>query len=353
MLSNCDLSVVDRPNLDGFWNLESIGISDSPLTSDDDKAVEMFNKSVSNGRYLVAWSWKESPKLLPGNFQLAVGQLKSTISRLKKNPRLLEMYSAVIQEQIDRGIIERVSDKVTEGEFKHYIPHHAVITPTKSTTKVRVVYDASAKTRQSNKSLNDCLYRGPLLLQDLCGLLLRFRMNAIAIVADVEKAFLNIGLHQQDRDVTRFLWLKDPNNVPIEENLEIFRFCRTPFGVASSPFILGTTIAHHLKQSDNLFAPSLLRDMYVDNLVTGVQSVAEAKKLYIEAKDLFDKTSMNLREWGSNSKQFSKFVVEEDRASGIIRKVLGLIWNCVNDTISVPICSNVKQRMTSTKREVL
>ena len=68
------------------------------------------------------------------------------------------MYSAVIQEQLNQGIIQKVSDEVTQGEFRHYIPHHAVITPTKATTEVRVVYDALAKTRQSNKSLNECLY---------------------------------------------------------------------------------------------------------------------------------------------------------------------------------------------------
>ena len=68
------------------------------------------------------------------------------------------MYSAIIQEQLERGIIEKVCNKSEQGTVKHYIPHHAVITPTKSTTKVRVVYDALAKTRQTNKSLNECLY---------------------------------------------------------------------------------------------------------------------------------------------------------------------------------------------------
>ena len=144
--------------------------------------------------------------------------------------------------------------------LEHYIPHHAVITPTKSTTKVRVVYDASAKTRQSNKSLNECLYQGPVMLPDLSALLIRFRLNAIVVVADTEKAFLNIELQQLDRDVTCFLWVKDPKNTAIERNLEVFRFCRIPFGVVSSPFLLGATIAHHLKQSNNPMPISLLRD---------------------------------------------------------------------------------------------
>ena len=112
------------------------------------------------------------------------------------------MYTAVIQEQLECGIIEKVHSDLKQGGVTHYIPQHAIITPTKSTTKVRVVYDASAKTRQTNKSLNDHLLQGPVMLPDLCGLLLRFRLHPIAVKADVEKAFLNIGLHDQDRDVT-------------------------------------------------------------------------------------------------------------------------------------------------------
>jgi len=92
---------------------------------------------------------------------------------------------------------------------------------------------------------------------DLCGLLLRFRLNAIAIVADLGKAFLSIGLQRQDRDVTRFLWLKDPRSMALEENLQVFRFCRILFGVVSSPFLLGATIAHYLNKSDNPLAASI------------------------------------------------------------------------------------------------
>jgi len=63
--------------------------------------------------------------------------------------------------------------------------------------------DASAKARKGDRSLNECLYRGPVLLPDLCGMLLHFRIQPIAIVSDIEKAFLQIGIQESDRDVTR------------------------------------------------------------------------------------------------------------------------------------------------------
>ena len=79
-----------------------------------------------------------------------------------------------------------------------------MINLTKQTKKLRVVYDASAKTRQTHQSLNDCLYRGPVMLHDLCGILLRFKLPNVALVADIEKAFLKIWLQRDQRDVTRF-----------------------------------------------------------------------------------------------------------------------------------------------------
>lgn len=157
MFSNVDSPFVNKPNLDLFWNLESIGITNLPLTTDDKQALEIFNSTVKfeNGKYLVSWTWKESNPSLLENYQLAVGRLKSTVTKLKRNPKLFEMYAAVIQEQLERGIIEKVPSDHKQGDVKHYIPHYAVITTMKSTTKVQIVYDSSAKTRQTNMSLND------------------------------------------------------------------------------------------------------------------------------------------------------------------------------------------------------
>ena len=88
----------------------------------------------------------------------------------------------------------------------HYLPHHAVIRHDKETTKVRVVYDASA--RSGGPSLNDCLYTGPKFNQRILEISLRFRSYPVAFIADIEKAFLMISVNPRDRDVLRFLWVK-------------------------------------------------------------------------------------------------------------------------------------------------
>lgn len=354
MLSSVDAPLFTQPNLEQFWDLESLGIKESPTTLDDDQAIAQFNKTVmfKEGRYLVTWPWKETSPDLPQNYQLAVGRLKSMSQKLSRSPELLEQYNKIIQEQLSKGVIEKVTSDSEEGPIKHYIPHHPVITPSKSTTKIRIVYDASAKTRKGEQSLNDCLYRGPVILPDLYGLLLRFRMSPVGVIADIEKAFLNVGLQVADRDVTRFLWLRDPTNINLTNNLQIYRFCRVPFGVISSPFLLGATITYHLQRSSNPIAKHLLRDIYVDNLITGVDTVEKGKQLYTDAKGVFEAASMNLREWASNSKEFIDFVPESDRVTRPNQKVLGINWNLLDDTVSVPVSSYTETKVLS-KREIL
>jgi hypothetical protein len=117
-------------------------------------------------------------------------------------------YGMYVQDQLKKGIIDEVKPNKSKGTV-HYLVHHDIITPQKTTTKLRVVYDASAKTSKENNSLNDCLCRDPVMVHDLCGILLRFRKHPIAIVAAIERAFLQIELQRDQRDVTRFLWLKD------------------------------------------------------------------------------------------------------------------------------------------------
>ena len=197
-----------------------------------------------------------------------------------------------------------MNDTTEEGCKKHYIPHHAVITPDRKTTKVRIVYVTSAKAMKGRKSLNECLYHGPVILEDLCGLLLRFRTHKVALTRDIEKAFLQVGLQPTDRDVTRFLWLKDHTKPLTKDNLQIYRFTRVPFEVISSPFLLGATILHHLEQVGTPTSKKIMKHMYVDNLLTGVNSSKQAKEFYSESKEVFQESSMNLREWGRTQRNF-------------------------------------------------
>ena len=142
--------------------------------------------------------------------------------------------------------------------------------PKSKKTKVRIVCDATAKAKKGCKSLEECLCRGPVILEDLCRLLLRFRIYKVVLTADIENAFLQVGLQPVDRGVSRLLWLKDPTKPLTKDNLKIYRFIRTPFGVISSLFLLGATIFHRVEQARTPAAEKIMKIMYVDNLLTGV-----------------------------------------------------------------------------------
>ena len=195
--------------------------------------MDWFKGTISRiyKRYFVSWPWREENEChFPENFELSLERLKSLIKCLEKNPDLQEKYNNIIQEQIAKGIIERVESSEEDNENReHYIPHHVVITPEKTTKKIRIVHDASTKIKRSAKSLNECLYRGPVILEDLCGLLLGFRMKKMGLILDIEKAFLQVRLHEADQDVTRFLWPKDIQKTCFQRQLTTLQIQKTTF----------------------------------------------------------------------------------------------------------------------------
>ena len=153
LYTNIDKSLPTKANLEDFWKLETIGINDSPVDSLDIEIHQSFYDSLhyKDSRYHASWPWKYEHPPLPENRELAFGRLKSLVTKMRNNSELIKQYDNVIQEQLRLGVIERVKPGPSDS-IKHYIPHHAVVNPTKTTTKVRVVDDASAKTKEDNKS---------------------------------------------------------------------------------------------------------------------------------------------------------------------------------------------------------
>ena len=169
-------------------------------------------------------------------------------------------------------------DPIVHDHPVHYIPHHGVKKDS-VTTPIRIVYDCSCRQSADKPSLNDCLQSTPPQLNDLTGILIRFRMNKFAITTDIEKAFIHVSLDEKDRDVTRFLWLKDPSN-PIS-SLTTYRFKAVLFGATCSPFILCATIIKHIENNrDNWVSKHLIRDIYVDNIISSFSSEHDVIEFY-------------------------------------------------------------------------
>ena len=103
---------------------------------------------------------------------------------------------------------------------------------------MRMVFDASAKLHPLANSVNECMYTGPSLQPLLWDILIRARMFTHIVLEDIQKAFLQIGVREQDKDAFRFLF-----NINGKE--QHLRFTRVPFAGESSPFLLGATLNYH------------------------------------------------------------------------------------------------------------
>ena len=235
-----------EPNLDDrlkqFWELESLGITKNEA-SVYDKFVQQIR--FDGQRYEISLPWKEHHPPLPDH---CCKRLIGLIKRLKQTPQLLKEYDAIIRDQLDKGIVEVLPQPTsTVSHQVHYLPHHGVVRQDKMTSKLRIVYDASAKSTGS--SLNECLYTGPKFGQSIFDIFLRFRLQNISLIGDIENAFLMVSVCKRNCDSLRFLWITKPDDETPE--ITTFRFTRVVFGVSSSPFLLNATINHHLETYRN------------------------------------------------------------------------------------------------------
>ena len=246
------------------------------------------------------------------------------------------------------------------------------------TTKVRVVYDASSKECKRAVSLNDCLHVGPSLTPQLFHVLLRFRERRVALVADIEKAFLNVEVDKCDRDALRFILVRDVSDEEI--NPVVYRFCKVVFGVNSSPFLLKATLQYHLDRYMNVeeeCVRAIKNDFYVDDLVIGDQTEDKALTLHEKSNRILSEGGFQLRKWLSNSKRVQQIVEPKHAALhdernfnddesfakaslGVrndtqLEKVLGIDWNCVSDEFLIQFTTLTERTksLVPTKRNIL
>ena len=344
--------------LEHFWDTDSIGISvDS--TIEDSGFSHIISFDSAQNRYCAALPWN-SLQLQSTNYELCLTRLHYLRDRLQKNGSLLQEYQSTFEEQLKSGIIEVVPESEEMIKDCFFLPHHGVVRQDKDTTKLRIVFDGSAKT-DNKVSLNDCLSKGPNHTPLIFDILLRFRFYKIALVADIEKAFHQILICPSDRDMLRFLWCKntDAGQVKILQ----YRFCRLPFGLKPSPAILNAVLQKHLAEyntSEQDIYQLLSQSFYVDDFVGGVSSDKEGVQMYQTAKQILKEGGFNLRKWHTNSSILQEKILQgtsDLKGSELPSKVkvLGLEWN---KNIDCLICnwedvSNYLQNLPPTKRSVL
>ncbi|XP_011883589.1 PREDICTED: uncharacterized protein LOC105570760 [Vollenhovia emeryi] len=321
-----------------LWELDVIGINDQIKEKSrkdlDDEVMQRFEETVTvnkEGRYEVCLPWIETHPVLPDNKELAERRLITTARKLRSS-MMYEEYDRVFQDWLTEGIIEVVPDHEVDKEA-HYLPHRGVVKEN-STTPLRPVFDASAKCKNF-PSLNECLEKGPNLIELISTILMRFRRERIGVVSDIRKAFLQICLTEKDRDSLRFLWYDELGNIIT------YRHVRVVFGVSCSPFLLGAVIDHHLKRlftdekmkfrfknpEKNL--PKLMESFYVDNCVTSLSTMTEVEQFRYDASLAMSEGAFELRGWENSG----------SKTEGRDISVLGLMWDKEEDTLRLVVPS--------------
>ncbi|XP_017463387.1 PREDICTED: uncharacterized protein LOC108356796 [Rhagoletis zephyria] len=174
-------------------------------------------------------------------------------------------------------------EKVDLNTPHYYVPHHYVLKPTSTTTKLRVVFDASCKTT-SQKSLNGILAVGPTLQNELYILLLRFRLFRYALTADIVKMYRQILVDADDRKFQRILWRSTP-----DDEVCTYQLNTVTYGMASAPYLAVQSfnyIADTYEASYPIGASVVKTSFYVDDLLCGADTLAEISRIKHEVTEV-------------------------------------------------------------------
>lgn len=332
------------------------------MSVEDRRALSQMEESAKfvNGHYQLAMPWKSKPVNFPKNRDFALGRSRKLRKRFQRDVNLFEKYKDTINGYVTSGYARRVpcdEQDVGKDTPVWYLPHHPVFHPQKP-GKVRVVFDCAAKFKDT--SLNDQLLQGPDLTNGLVGVLIRFRQEPVAMVADVEGMFHQVRVAPEDCHALRFLWW--PNNDLSEEPVD-YQMLVHLFGATSSPscasFSLRKTAADNQAEFDAETVDTVNRNFYVDDCLKSVPSTDKAVRLSGQLRELLSRGGFRLTKWISNDRNVLATVPVSERAASVVdldledlpvERTLGVQWDMETDDFKFRIMDEGK---APTRRGIL
>ena len=360
-------STVEEAGLDSqiqrFWKQEAMVVGSQALSLSE-KAVELHFSTTyqyfpERQRYMVSLPRQEGSLQLGESRAIVARRFLANEASLTRKGTL-NQFQAVMQEYLDLGHAQKVTPQELQciSSQHYYLPIHAVYKQTSSTTKLRIVFDASCST-STGVSLNDVLAAGPTLHPQLDTILMRFRTYSVAITGDISKMYREVELCPQDRQLHRFLWRPEKSQ-PIGDYL----MNRVTFGVTSSPYVavkvLQQTATDHCKPN-SLVHYHVHNSFYVDDLLAGADDEKSALRLQQDLRKVLAKGGFQLRKWRSSSSAVLSKIPAElletvpakemvDAHSSAYPKALGIAWDSRKDELAVQV--QLPDQFTSTKRGV-
>lgn len=236
------------------------------------------------------------------------------------------------------------------------MPHHGVVKADSLTTKLRVVFDASAPT-SSGMSINEIQMVGPTMQSDLFAILLRFRQHQCVVSADIANMYRQILVTPEQRHLQQILWRYNASDY-----LSTYQLNTDTYGTASAPFLavrcfrqLGIENAKNFPSATAI----ILRDFYVDDLLTGSDCKETLSIHCYPVAEILKQGCFPLRKWISNEPSILEGIQVSNEGFSVLSlgpnentKTLGLQWCCNSDYLSYSISLNIKEK-TATKRSIL
>ena len=350
--------------LQRFWEMEIFGLKEADLAKtasvEDHRAENILQRSTKlvEGHYETELLWKSDCPQLPNNRTVAEKRLKSLKKRFNNSPELETKYRKVMEEYIEKGFARKLTEKEAETTTKktNYLPHHHVVNRNKP-GKVRVVFDAAAKFEDT--SLNQNLLQGPDYTNSLVGVMIRFREDSVALVADIEGMFNQVKVSPEDQDAFRFLWWSGSLEEPPDEYVMTVHV----FGATDSPccanYCLKRTAEDNKDEYDISVVETVRRHFYVDDMLRALKNEEIAIEVAKGSMDLLSRGGFRLTKFLSNSRTVLQAIPVEKRALPDldldldqlpIERTLGVHWNVEDDMFcfKIKLCDK-----PNTKRGVL
>ena len=348
--------------LQKFWEIEDHNMDRPVLTQEERAVVQHFESSHSrdsDGRYIVPLPRKLGVAPLGESREKAVTRFTKLERSLRSKGQFQE-FAKAMQEYFNLGHAEPVPPKERNNTCtdSYYLPMHVVRKEDSSTSKVRVVFDASANTT-SGTSLNDHFLVGPTVHPSLIDVLLRFRQYRVALTTDVSRMYRAVRLSNDQKDLHRFVWREHP-----QQPLVDYRMTRLTFGVSASSFAANMALKQNALNYRHEYPKAslaALTSFYVDDALTGEDSIEKAVQLRRELQSLFERGGFKLRKWRSSERDVLATIppdlidpntTQELKYEDDYTKILGVEWNTILDCFR-PMISLPEIKLPLTKRALV
>lgn len=249
-------------------------------------------------------------------------------NKLRRDPRFKISYIESFNEYRNARIIEEIPENELDKKSVFYLPHSGVVKRSLEPSKVRIVFDGSAKST-NGRSLNDNLMMGPNLQNELFDILVRFRTHQVVISCDMEKIFLQIKIDDKNKDFQR-LFFRNSENEPIKQ----YRVTRLVMRCVRK-------IAEEIQEQKPEASRVLRHDIFMYDILCGADNIEEAIKLRSQLRDALHQRGFKLSKWISNDPRVlcghpfpERQSVPLDFEKAETVKILGLWWNSTLDTFS-------------------